>query len=118
MTQVITSGKTILDEPVPASRSASLFAVAKKIVDFEKRLSDHMPEPEQLSNITVLLQHDYLPCCIHRTSLLIFYSIITKFSQLPISTNLFRKSRPAIISRLKRLLVTPLTRTEPPLLET
>jgi endothelin-converting enzyme len=64
MTQVITSGKTILEEPIPASRNASLFAEAKKIVDFEKVLSDHMPEPDQLSNITVWLQHDYIPSCI------------------------------------------------------
>jgi hypothetical protein len=86
-TQVITSGKPIYEEPIPASKNASLFDLAKKIVAFEKRLSDHMPEPDQASNITVL------PQALQKAEfgLITSYSTIINYSRYLMPTNLFLK---------------------------
>jgi hypothetical protein len=53
MIQVIGSGKTIDEEPIPASRNATLFEKATKIAQLEKRMSEISPSPEVASEIKV-----------------------------------------------------------------
>jgi hypothetical protein len=50
---VLDTGKTIDEEPIPASKNASLFAKARRIVDMERVISDNTPEPEIAQKIEV-----------------------------------------------------------------
>jgi hypothetical protein len=54
MIQVIGSGKPIDEEPIPAARNATLFDKATKIAQFEKRLSEISPNPEEAGEIKVI----------------------------------------------------------------
>jgi endothelin-converting enzyme len=51
--QVISSGKPYDEEPIPATKNASLFEKAQRIVDFEKKVALVTPEPDQASDVKV-----------------------------------------------------------------
>jgi hypothetical protein len=50
---VMSSGKPYDEEPIPASKNASLFEKAQRIVDFEKLIAMNTPEPDQASDVKV-----------------------------------------------------------------
>ena len=53
MTSVVSNGKPIYEQGVPADKNASLYDMAKAIVAFEKKTINMTPDPDQRSNISV-----------------------------------------------------------------
>jgi hypothetical protein len=53
MTHVIWTGKTIDENPISASENATLYAMAKRVVDFEILIASKTPDPEEQSDVKV-----------------------------------------------------------------
>ena len=56
MLQVLQTGKPIDEQPLPAGTNSSLYVKAQRIVAFEKKMSENLPDPEVSSDIEVLLR--------------------------------------------------------------
>ena len=53
MLQVLQTGKPIDEQPLPAGTNSSLYVKAQRIVAFEKKMSENLPDPEVSSDIEV-----------------------------------------------------------------
>lgn len=55
MTHVIWTGKPIDENPISESENATLYAMAKRVADFEVLIASKTPDPEEQSDVKVSL---------------------------------------------------------------